>query len=70
MTLLQGAHSTYDIASADGKTKTAEEVEREAEEQVVNKGGSVQTWERAVEVWRGEVLGKEGRGLGLSLAGI
>lgn len=47
VTLLSGAHSTYN----DGG-KTAEEIEREVEERLWAKGVKVVPWEEAVGLWR------------------
>lgn len=46
VTLLSGAHSTYD----DGG-KTAEQIEREVEERLRMKGVKVVLWEEAVAAW-------------------
>ena len=58
VTLLRGAHSTYD----DGG-KTATDIEREVEGKVEEKGGRIVDWEGVVGVWGGEVDG-------LSLVGV
>lgn len=47
VTLLQGAHSTYD----DGG-KTAVEIEREVEEELKSKGAKVVPWEDALAAWQ------------------
>ncbi|KAK4149141.1 Isochorismatase-like protein [Chaetomidium leptoderma] len=46
VTLLSGAHSTYNSGS-----KTAEEIEREVEERLRAKGAMVVPWEEAVAAW-------------------
>ncbi|KAM3439532.1 hypothetical protein NHJ13734_003697 [Beauveria thailandica] len=46
LTLLQGAHSTY-----DEKDKTAGDIERQIEEMLVSRGAEVVPWERAVSRW-------------------
>ncbi|KAM3505120.1 hypothetical protein MY10362_003159 [Beauveria mimosiformis] len=46
LTLLQGAHSTY-----DEKDKTAGDIERQVEEMLVSRGAEVVPWERAVSRW-------------------
>jgi nicotinamidase-related amidase len=46
ITLLSGAHSTYDSGG-----KTAEEIEREVEERLRLKGAKVVPWEEAVAAW-------------------
>ncbi|KAM3472875.1 hypothetical protein MY8738_008665 [Beauveria namnaoensis] len=46
LTLLQGAHSTY-----DEKQKTAADIERQIEEMLVSRGAEVVPWESAVSRW-------------------
>jgi nicotinamidase-related amidase len=46
VSLLSGAHSTYDSAG-----KTAEEIERDVEERLRLKGVNVVPWEEAVDAW-------------------
>ncbi|KAK4032706.1 Isochorismatase-like protein [Parachaetomium inaequale] len=46
VTVLSGAHSTYDSGG-----KTAEEIEREVEERLRLKGTKVVPWEEAVAAW-------------------
>ncbi|KAM3524419.1 hypothetical protein NHJ13051_004540 [Beauveria bassiana] len=46
LTLLQGAHSTY-----DEKQKTAADIERQIEEMLVSRGAKVVPWESAVSRW-------------------
>jgi nicotinamidase-related amidase len=46
VTLLRGAHSTYDSGG-----KTAEEIEREIEEELRGKGAKIVPWEEAVKEW-------------------
>lgn len=46
VTLLQGAHSTYDTDS-----KSAVEIERDIEQQLRDKGADVVLWEDAVAAW-------------------
>ncbi len=48
VTLLSGAHSTYD----DGD-KNAERIEREVEDRLRQKGSSVVPWQDVVAVWQG-----------------
>lgn len=47
VTLLSGAHSTYN--SGD---KTAEEIERDVEERLLAKGVKIISWEEAVGLWK------------------
>lgn len=47
VSLLRGAHSTY-----DDRGKTAAEIEREVEDMVVARGGEVVGWEDAVARWK------------------
>lgn len=47
VTLLQGAHSTYDTNG-----KSALEIEREVETLLSGKGASVVPWEDAVASWK------------------
>lgn len=46
LTLLQGAHSTY-----DDKQKTAADIERQIEEMLVSRGAEVVPWDSAVSRW-------------------
>lgn len=46
VTVLQGAHSTYDTDS-----KSAVEIERDIEQQLQDKGADVVPWEDAVASW-------------------
>ncbi|KAK3290845.1 Isochorismatase-like protein [Chaetomium fimeti] len=47
VTLLSGAHSTYDCGR-----KTAEEIEREVEERLRDKGVKIVPWKEAVGLWK------------------
>ncbi|EGX90643.1 isochorismatase hydrolase [Cordyceps militaris CM01] len=47
VSLLQGAHSTY-----DSQGKTAAEIEKEVEEMLVSRGAKVVPWELAVSQWQ------------------
>ncbi|KAH6649222.1 Isochorismatase-like protein [Chaetomium tenue] len=47
VTLLSGAHSTYNSGN-----KTAEEVERDVEERLLAKGAKIVLWEEAVGLWK------------------
>lgn len=51
MTLLQGAHSTYDNSEASNGGKTAVEIEREVDEELQLAGVEVVPWEDAVALW-------------------
>lgn len=46
VTLLRGAHSTYD---ADGKT--AEEIERDVETELAGKGAGIRPWDGVIKSW-------------------
>lgn len=46
VTILQGAHSTY-----DSPPKSAVEIERDVEEQLGQKGAKVIPWEDAIATW-------------------
>ncbi|OAR01924.1 hypothetical protein LLEC1_02385 [Akanthomyces lecanii] len=47
VSLLQGAHSTY-----DGEDRTASVIEREIEEMLVSRGAKLVPWESAVSHWK------------------
>ena len=47
VTLLHGAHSTYDI-----KEKSAKEIEKDVEELLTSLGVSLVGWEDAVKIWK------------------
>lgn len=47
VSLLQGAHSTY-----DGKDKKAADIEKEIEDIVVSRGAKLVPWESAVAQWK------------------
>lgn len=48
VTLLQGAHSTYDAGS-----KTAAEIEGQVEEGLRAKGAQLLDWKQCAELWEG-----------------
>lgn len=58
MTLLKGAHSTYDVGAVP-----AADVEKEVEKLILGRGGRVLDWEGVVAFWDG------GDGTRLSLSG-
>lgn len=47
VTILQGAHSTYD----EPKGRTAVEIERAVEEELKSKGAEIVPWEDALAAW-------------------
>ena len=47
VTVMRGAHSTYDEGG-----KTAVEIEREVEDELASKGASIVPWEQAVAGWK------------------
>ena len=49
VTLLSGAHSTYDNGD-----RSAEHIEREVEDRLRHKGSSVVLWQEVVAVWEGK----------------
>lgn len=51
VTLLSGAHSTYDDSA---RGKTAVQIEREVEERLQKKGAKVVAWEDAIATWKQE----------------
>lgn len=50
VTLLQGAHSTYD--SPEPNSKTAVEIERDVDEEVKRAGAQLVPWEDAIATWK------------------
>ncbi|PSR76777.1 Isochorismatase-like protein [Coniella lustricola] len=56
VTLLQGAHSTYDAATTDGSKealpgKTAVQIEQEVEDELRRAGAEIVPWENALALW-------------------
>ncbi|KAL2161051.1 hypothetical protein VTH06DRAFT_8764 [Thermothelomyces fergusii] len=51
VTLLAGAHSTYDAGGGGGGGKTAAEIEREVEERLRRRGAAVVPWQDLVAAW-------------------